>query len=478
MNKRQVVFSNFIWRFLERVGAQGVTLLVSIILARLLDPDLYGAIALVTVFITILQVFIDSGMGVALIQKKDADEIDFSSVFYFNIAMCAVLYILMFFAAPYIARFYNMPGLVPVIRVLSLSLVVSGVKGIQQAYVSRNLLFRKFFFATLGGTIGAAILGIYLAYRGYGIWALVAQYLFNTTIDTVILWITVKWRPKGVFSARRLRVLFRYGWKLTVASLIDRGYNELRQLIVGKMYSLADLAFFNKGDQFPAAIATNINSSIESVLLPVLSKEQDDSLRVRNMTRRSIQTSTYILAPLMIGLAACADAFIKVLLTDKWLPCAPFLRVFCLVYVFQPIHTANLNAIKAVGRSDIFLKLEIAKKIVGGSVLVVTMWFGPMVMAYSMLFTNVMGQIINAWPNKKLLNYSYIEQLVDIMPSLLLALGMGVIVYCVQLLGLKDWLTLLIQVLMGAVVYVAGSKLFHIGAFEYVKRFVKGMTKK
>lgn len=258
-----------IWRFLERCGAQGVTFLVSIVLARLLDPSVYGTVALVTVFTAILQVFVDSGMGNALIQKKDADDLDFSSVFYFNLSACILLYVGMFFAAPLIASFYNMPDLTPVVRVLSLTLIISGVKNVQKAYVSRNLLFKKFFFATLGGTIGAAVIGIWMAWKGYGVWALVAQHLFNATLDTIILWVTVKWRPKRVFSLERLKGLFSYGWKLLVSALLDTGYNNLRSLIIGKLYTSADLAFFNRGKQFPNLVVTNINTSIDSVLLPI-----------------------------------------------------------------------------------------------------------------------------------------------------------------------------------------------------------------
>ena len=477
MNSRSV-FSNFLWRFLERVGAQSVTLIVSIVLARLLDPTVYGTIALVTVFTAIMQVFVDSGMGSALVQKKDADDLDFSSVFYFNMAMCLVLYALMFAVAPFIARFYAMPELTPVIRVLSLTLVISGVKNIQQAYVSRNMLFKRFFFATLGGTIGAAVIGIWMAYRGYGVWALVAQHLFNATIDTLILWITVKWRPKRMFSLRRLKGLFSYGWKLLVSALLDTGYRDLRQLIIGKLYTSEDLAFYNRGNQFPSLIVSNINSSINSVLLPTMAKAQDDRATVKGMTRRAIKTSTYIMAPMMIGLAVCAEPIVELVLTAKWLPCVPFLRIFCITYMFYPIHTANLNAIKAMGRSDLFLKLEIVKKIMGLTVLLITMWHGVMVMAYSLLLTSVLSQIINSWPNKKLLNYSYLEQLKDILPGILLAAGMGAIVYCVQFLGLNDWLTLLIQVPLGAALYIAGSKLFHIDSFEYVLGIIKGYLHK
>ncbi|MBE7003022.1 MAG: lipopolysaccharide biosynthesis protein [Ruminococcaceae bacterium] len=472
-SKNNLVFSNFLWRLLERGGAQGVTFIVSIILARLLDPALYGTIALVTVFTAILQVFVDSGMGTALIQKKDADDLDFSTVFWFNLAMCLALYALTFAASPWIAQFYRRPELTPLIRVLSLTLVISGVKNIQQAYVSRNMLFKRFFFATLGGTLGAAVVGIWMAYRGFGVWALVVQNLFNATVDTVILWLTVKWRPKAVFSFERLRQLFSYGWKLLASSLLDTGYRELRQLIIGKMYTSEDLAFYNKGNLFPKTIVLNINTSIDSVLLPTMSKAQDDCEKVKMMTRRAIKTSTYIMAPMMIGLAVCAEPVVDLLLTAKWLPCVPYLRVFCFAYLIYPINTANLNAIKAMGRSDYFLKLEIIKKTVDIIVLLATMWFGPLVMAYSTIFTRVVNQTINAWPNKKLLNYPYLEQLKDILPGVSLALCMGAVVYLIQLIGLNDWLTLLIQIPTGVVLYVGGSVLFHMESYEYVLNAAK-----
>ena len=467
MNSTKVV-NNFIWRFFERCGAQGVTFIVSIVLARLLDPSVYGTIALVTIFTTIMQVFVDSGMGNALIQKKDADDLDFSSVFWFNLIMCFTLYILMFLSAPLIASFYKMPELTPVVRVLSLILVISGVKNVQQAYVSRNMLFKKFFFSTLGGTVGAAVVGITLAYLGFGVWALVAQMLFNTTVDTIILWITVEWRPRKQFSFERLKGLFSYGWKLLLSALIDTIYGDIRQLIIGKVYSKEDLAFYNQGDKFPKLIVANINSSIDSVLLPTMSKAQDDKNAVRSMTRRSIKTSTYIMMPLMAGLAVCAESLISLIMTDKWLPCVPFLRIFCFTYAFWPIHTANLNAIKAMGRSDLFLKLEVVKKIVGTIALLSTMWISPLAMAYSMLATSVLGQMINSWPNKKLMDYSYLEQVKDMLPQICLSLLMGAVVYCVRFLGLNNIATLSIQVPLGAAIYILLSMLFHIDSFEYL----------
>lgn len=472
MNSKKVL-SNFFWRFFERCGAQGVTFIVSIVLARLLDPDVYGTVALVTVFTTIMQVFVDSGMGNALIQKKEADDLDFSSVFFFNMAVCSLLYLIMFIAAPFIAAFYKMPELTSVVRVLSLILIISGVKNVQQAYVSRNMQFKKFFFSTIGGTIGAAVVGIVMAYLGFGVWALVAQMLFNAAVDTIILWITVKWRPKMMFSFERLKALFSFGWKLLVSSLLDTVYNDLRQLIIGKLYSSNDLAFYNQGKKFPHLIVTNINTSIDSVLLPTMSKAQDDKNAVRSMTRRAIKTSTYIMMPVMIGLAVCAEPLVSLILTDKWLPCVLFLRVFCITYAFYPIHTANLNAIKAMGRSDLFLKLEILKKIIGLTAILITMWISVEAMAYSLLVTTLLNQIINSWPNKKLLGYSYLEQIKDMLPQIGLSLLMGAAIYLVQLAGFSNIYTLCIQIPLGIIIYIALSKLLHIESFEYVISMIK-----
>lgn len=475
MNKHKILI-NFAWRFAERCGAQLVSFIVSIVLARILAPEDYGTIALVTVFTAILQVFVDSGLGTALIQKKDADDLDFSSVFYFNFAACLILYAGMFIAAPYIAVFYDNTTLTPVIRVLSLTIVISGVKGIQQAYVSRNMLFKRFFSSTIGGTIFSAFLGIGMAYAGFGVWALVAQQLSNTTIDTLILWITVKWRPKKMFSWERLKSLLSFGWKLLVSALLETAYNNLRNLIIGKMYSSADLAYYNQGDKMPSVIVNNINTSIDSVLLPTMANAQDDCTRIKEMTRRAIKMSTYAMAPLMMGLAFCAEPIIRLVLTEKWLPCVPYLRIFCITYMFYPIHTANLNAIKAMGRSDMFLKLEIAKKIVGIFLLILTMNLGVMAMAYSLLVGSVLNQIINSWPNRKSLLYGYTEQIKDILPSILLAVVMGSCVYFVGFIHLPTIVVLLLQICMGAIIYIGISALLRFEEFTYIINLILGFV--
>ena len=472
------VLSNFIWRLMERSGAQLVQFLVSIVLARVLLPKQYGIVALLTAFITILSIFIDSGLSIALIQKENADEKDFSTVFYVNMTLCATLYVLLFIFAPFIAGLYHNPDMTAYLRVIGITLLVAGVKNVQTAYVSRNLIFKRFFFATLGGTVGAGILGIIMAYTGFGVWALIAQSLFNNAVDTLILWITVKWRPKKVFSFSRLKVLFSYGRKILASSLIDTLYNNIRTFIIGGKYSNDDLAFYDRGSQFPYVIVNNINLSIDSVLLPTMSKVQNDRGAVRSMTRRSIKVSTFLIAPLLMGLAFTATPVIRLVLTEKWLPAVFFLRIFCVTLMFYPIHTANLNAIKAVGRSDMFLKLEIIKKSVGVTALLATFWISVEAMAYSLLFTTITSMLINSWPNRKLLGYSYLEQLKDILPGIFLAVAMGICVFPIQFIGLPDIVTLCIQVPMGAVIYILGAKLFKLDSFDYLKENIRNLFKK
>lgn len=469
----QKVLSNIIWRFAERVGAQLIGFVLSVILARILEPSAYGEVALITAFSSILQVFVDSGLGNALIQKKDADDLDFSSVFYFNVVFCVVIYMGTFLAAPYIASFYKNEALTPMIRVMCITILISGVQNVQQAYVSRALQFKKFFFITLIGTIISAAVGIVMALHGHGVWSLIAQTLLNGVIDTVLIWRMVQWRPRWIFSVKRLRALFSYGWKLLVSNLLDTAYGNIQQLTIGRLYSSDDLAHYNRGCNVPNLIVANVNTSIDSVLFPVMSSEQDDPVKMKSMVRRAIMMSNYIMAPLMLGLAFIAEPVVRLVFTEKWLPCVPYLRIFCVIYVFQPIHTANTNAIKAMGRSDVFLKLEIMKKVIGVTILLGAMRFGVMAIAWSYLINNIINQVINSWPNRKLLKYKYGEQIKDILPSTLLAAGMGICVYGISLFHLNDLLTVVLQAMIGAVLYILGSVFFKLEAFCYLWEIVK-----
>ena len=472
MDKKSKVVSNLIWRFFERFGAQAVNM-VGIILARKLGRGPAGDIAVIMAVITILRTFADSGMGNALIQKKEADDLDFSSVFFFNLGFSLILYAGLFLAAPFLSRFYDNPDYVPILRVLGLLVVLSGLYNVQQAYVAKTLQFKRFFFATLGGTLVSAALSLTLAYRGFGIWALVALQLSSFAVNTVILWFTVEWRPKRMFSFARLKALLSYGWKLLAAAFLDTVYLQLYPLIIGARYPKEELGQFDKGRNWPDQITQSINASIDAVLLPVLSAEQDDKARVRDMTRRAIKTSSYVMMPLMMGLAACAKPLVHLLLGDEWMPCVPFLQIFCMIYAFYPLHTANLNAIKAMGRSDVFLKLEIIKKVLETSVLIFTVRYNVLAMALGELGCSIASQLINAWPNRKLLDYSYLHQLRDMLPAILLSAAMAALVGLLLLLNLGDLLTLLLQVPLGAAFYVLGSWLFKIDSFRFLWELVQ-----
>ena len=469
------VFSNLIWRFSERIGAKLISVVVNLILARILAPELYGTVAIVLVFTEILQVFVESGFGTALIQKKDADDLDFSSVFFFNLAMSVLLYVLLFAFAPLISRLYGRPELLKIIRVVGLILIIAGVRNVQQAYVSRNMLFKRFFFSTLGGTVVSAVVGIFMAVKGFGVWAYVTQYLLNNLVGTLILWFTVKWRPVARFSLERLKGLFSYGWKLLVSSLLNIVSDKLRPLIIGYRFSPADLSFYNEGLLFPNLIVDNVNSSIDSVLLPALSQQQDSAEQVKTMTRRAIQISSYIMWPLMIGLFVCAEPLVSLLLGQDWLPCVPFVRIFSLYYALFPIHTANLNAIKAMGRSDIFLRLEIVKRVLDLVFVVSTVFIGVRAMAYGLLIQGVLCLFINSYPNSKLCGYAFSQQLRDIIPAFLLAAAMGLLVWLISLAGFGSLVTLILQVLTGAVFYIAASVILKLDTFNYLLGIVKQM---
>ena len=303
------------------------------------------------------------------------------------------------------------------------------------------------------------------------------QHVLNATIDTAILYITVRWRPHLQFSWMRFKGLFDYGWKLLASGLLDTVYNNIRQLIIGRFYSSEDLAFYNQGVKYPQFVVGNINTAIDSVLLPAMSKEQDDQNRVKAMTRRSIVTSTYIMAPIMIGIAVTAEPLVNLLLTDKWLPCVLYLRIFCITYMFFPVHTANLNAIRAMGRSDVFLRMEIVKKIVGLSLMFSTIFISVEAMAYSLLLTTIISTVINAFPNKTLLGYSWSEQMRDILPGIMLAVVMGGCVYPLQWLELSDIAILCIQVILGMGIYIGGSALLKLDSFQYIYGLVQPVIK-
>lgn len=467
------VIKSLFWKFTERMSSQLVTFVVSIVLARLLTPDDYGTIALITVFISLSDVLITSGFSSALIQKKNADNLDFSSVFFFNIIFSAVIYAILYFSSPSIAEFYKIPVLCDALRVLALVIPIMAVNSVQQAYVSRNMMFKKFCYSTLSGSIFSGIVGIAMAYAGMGIWALVAQYIVNNAANMLVLFFVLDWHPSLVFSLERMKGLFSYGWKLLCSGLLSTGYTQLTSLLIGKLYTSSDLGFYNRGQQYPQLVVSNINSTISAVLFPVLAQKQGDFSEVKRYTRRAVQVSSYVMWPMMAGLAVCAEPLVRLMLTEKWLPCVPYLWIACFTFGIWPIHTANLEALKAIGRSDLFFKLEIIKKAVGLTVLLLTIPHGVMVMALSAVFTSIISAFVNAYPNTKILGYTYQEQLSDMLPSMFWSALMIIILLPIQKWIPNDFVCIAVSVLIGAVYYVAVSILTKSSAFAFLWQMMK-----
>ena len=475
---RKKIFSNVFWGFAERICAQLVSFIVSIIIARILEPEAYGTIALVIIFLDILQIFVDSGLGNALIQKKDADSLDFSTVFFTNVVICVILYIIMFFCAPLISKFYGNLQLIKIIRVISVSLIISGVKNVQFSYVSKNLIFKKFFFATIIGTICAAFVGILMAYKGFGVWALVAQSLTNTTIDTIILWLTVRWRPKFKFSVKRLRALYSYGWKILVTATINSFYNKIRELLIGKLYSPAELAYYNRGYSLSYLIVGNIDGAISNVILPSMANEQDDINKIKNLMIKMMTLTSFILLPCLLGVVAVADNLIEVLLTKKWMFTVPYLRIFCVTFIFYPIFTGNLTVYKAIGRSDLYLKIEIVKKSIGFILLCSSVKFGAMAIAYSFLVTAVIEIFIDTFPNYKILGLNVFSQFSYLLKTYLSGVLMGIIVYMIGKMNLNVYIELFIQILAGIIIYIFFSVILKNESFFYIFGIIKNKIKK
>ena len=476
---KQKVVSGLFWKFSERICAQVVSLLVTIVLARLLLPEDYGAVSLVTIFITIANVFVSDGFGVALIHKKDADNVDFSTIFFFGILFSAGVYLFLFFFAAPLSRYYNMPILVPVLRVLGLKIPIAAINSVQQAYVSREMIFKRFFFSTIIGTAVSAVVGIGMAYAGYGVWALVAQYLVNTIMDTVILWVTVKWRPEFVFSFKRLKALFSYGWKLFFQRLFVTVYANLRSLVIGKVYSSADLAYYNKGSQFPNLIVTNVDTAISSTLFPAMSKEQDSLERIKAIAKRATKLSSYIMCPLLVGFAACAEPFVVVVLTEKWLPIVPYLRIICLNLLCRPAQTATLQAIKATGRSDAVLKMDIPVRAFGIISLLIAVRYGVIYIAATELMVGILGLVIYASVCGSIVGYGLREVALDCGTNVVMSFFMGFVVYLIGLnTMMSPLLKLIIQIIVGMIVYVVMSFVTKSESFLYVINEIKHIKRK
>lgn len=458
---KKKTLSGLIWRFCERFLAQIVTFIVSIVIARLLLPEDYGIVAIVTVFIALADVLVTSGLGTALIQKEDADDSDFSTLFYSGLVLSIVLYFIIFFAASPIAKLYSNDLIVPVLRVMGLRIPIAAINSIQQAFVVRNMQFKKFFFSTLIGTLISGAVGIGMAVAGYGVWALVGQYLSNTVIDTFVLFVTISWKPKLLFSTVKFKSLFSYGWKIMASSFIGVLFNKAKNLVIGAKYTEADLAYYTKGENFPLLVSSNIESTIDSVVFSTLSKEQNDLVKVKRICGKFLGMGSFIIIPLMVGMAAVGENMIRLLLTEKWLACVPYLQIVCMGQIFSLISTVNLQVYKAIGRSDVVLKLEFIKKPILLGIIIGMMFISPMAIAIGVACYEVIAAVINSFMSKKLIGFSFWEQLKELLPSLFVGVIMGAGVYFMKYIPIHYVIVLVLQVVCGIGVYVGLSLIFN-----------------
>ena len=478
MISSKTVISSMIWKLLERFSSQLVSFVISIILARILMPSDYGVIAIILVFINIANVIIDGGLGTALIQKKDADQVDFSTIFWFCIGVAGLMYLLLYLGAPLVASFYGNDILVPVLRVLGVNIFVFSFNSIQRAYVSRHMLFRKLFYVNALAVILSGLIGIWMAYGGYGVWALVGQTLSNSVCCCLLMLLFVRWYPTFVFSRERFVGLFDYGWKIFLTNFIIAVFIDIRSLIIGKLYQPASLAFFDRGKSLPSLLMTNVTNSIDTVLLPALSHEQDNKERVKMMMRRAVQVSYLFVAPLLVGFFFIAKELVLVLLTEKWLPAVPFIQIFCIAFFLMPIQNINTTGIKSLGYSNITLKLEIVKKMLEAAILVVSFMINVYAVAWGIVIYNALCIVINLYPCKKLVGYGMPEQFRDVMPTLLTALLMGVAIFACEFLPLAGFLLLSLQIAVGVVVYCVLCQLLRLESFEYIKNYLTEVIKR
>ncbi len=473
MSLKQKVVKGFAWALLERFSMQFASFFISMILARLLTPNDYGTIALLTIFISLSGVFADSGFGSAIIQKKEATEVDFNSVFYLSLCTSSLVYGVLFFIAPWVAAFYETPILVDLLCLLGLSIPLNAINSIQNAELSRKMLFHLSFRISLIGFVATSITGVSLAFLGYGPWALAWSSIAGAVVGVVTRWYFIAWRPKLMFSWQAIKGLFSYGWKLIISSLLDRGYNNLSGLLIGTFYSRADLAFVDKGRSIPSMAMDSINGTLDRVAFPALAQVQDQREKVRDTMRRMIATSTFFVFPLMTGCTVCASSLIPLLFGNQWLPAIPYVQLACFTFALWPFHTINLQAINALGRSDVFLILEIIKKGLGLIAILSTVRFGVWWMiAVGAFVMGPMSMVINSWPNRKLLGYTIGMQLRDVLPAALLCGLMTGCILPLVWLPLPGWGRLLLQVPLGVIVYFFAAWLFRLAPLCEIARML------
>ena len=462
------------WSFLERSGQQGIQFIISIILARLLLPEEFGLIAMLAIFMAVAQSFINSGFGQALIQKQDVTHIDECSIFYFNILVGFLAAGLLCLAAPWIAGFYNQPLLVPLTCVLSLNMIINAFGLVQITLLTKHIDFKTQLKVSVIATALSGTIGVTMALNGFGVWSLVAQSLGSNLFQTILLWFFNTWRPSLVFSLDSLRAMFTFGSRLLASGLLDTVFRNIYIVVIGKLFSPADLGFYSRAERLQHLPVANISGMVGRVTFPVFSSVQDDKPRLKRGIRGALTMLVMINFPMMVGLAIVAKPLVLLLLTEKWAPCIPYLQLLCVVGMLYPLHVVNLNLLKAQGRSDLFLRLEVLKKILVVIAISVTYRWGIIAMIYGQIATSCLAYFLNAYYTGKMLDYPITEQIQDLMPSLALAGIMGLGVYALKYIPITNQLALLsAQIMTGIVLYAVLCYIFRISSFMEVIEMIK-----
>lgn len=454
------------WSLIERFGTQGVQFLVMLVMARLLSPNDYGVVGMLVVFVAIAQAFVDGGFSQALIRKKDRTEVDNSTVFYFNIVVSVLIYLIFYLFAPCVSTFYNMPTLTPFMRVICLSIIINAFGVVQRALFNANIDFKAQAKASLIAVVISGAIGITLAFRGFGPWALVWQQLSNLVVNTLFLWIYSEWRPILAYSWKSFNELFSFGSKLLATSLLNAIYNNIQTIVIGKLYAAKSLGLYTRAAHFADLPSQQFTSVFMRVTFPVLCKVQDDLERLTSVYRRMLRVSAYIVFPLLIGMAAVAHPMIRVFIGEQWIECAYMLQIICFAEMWYPIHAINLDILQVSGRSDLFLKIEIYKKIVSLALLAISAPFGIIAMCYSNLLSSLICLYINTYYSSKILGISLLSQLKDLFPTISLAMVMFVIVQVVIFFISNVFAQLVVGVIVGVIVYISLSSILRFSELK------------
>ena len=473
MSLTQQTVSGIFWSSIERFSVQGVQFALGIIMARLLLPDDYGLIGMLSIFIAISQSFIDSGFSNALIRKQNRTETDFSTVFYFNIIVGIVFYFLLFFTSPYIAAFYNTPILESLMKVVALNIFIGSFTIIQRAKFTIILDFKTQTKASLLSVIISGIVGVGMAFRGYGVWALAVQSILAGFINMMSLWLYSRWIPRKEFSISSFKEMFSFGSKLLLSGLLDTVYKNMYNVVIGKKFSKVDLGYYTRADSFTQFPSSNITGILQRVTFPVLSSIQDNDKKLEETYRKFLCLSAFAVFPLMIGLLAIADPLIRFFLTEKWTGMVFLLQILCLSQMWYPIHAINLNLLQVKGRSDLFLRLEIIKKTLGVFILCVTIPLGVAAMCWGTVFHSVIALFINMYYTGKLIRIGYLKQIKDLLPILGNSFLMGIIVW-----GITKWisvniLALIIGVLVGTIFYLSVAFITQSKELQEIRVFLR-----